>query len=183
MRACDSVAPRVPARRLLRRHSTCRAHGQMPPFNSAIPADCIERNFVGGRTRPASHACTCPQPYAYAHTRVPVVKDFIVMNLIFIQTVLAVLPRALFLPFSPPPSFHPSLSHSSFSLSPSLVLFASPSLPRTFSSTSFSSTAGNTRRTERYVPMQTWFAGYLEWNKGGELSSTAPYPGWLSVIQ
>lgn len=157
----------------------------MSPFNSAIPADCIERNFVGGRTRPAGHACTCPQPYAYAHTRVPVVKDFIVMNLIFIQTVLAVLPRTLFLPFSPPPSFHPSLSFSFsppfLSLSSSLVLFASPSLPRTFSSSS--SSTGNTRRTERYVPMQTWFAGYLEWNKGGELSSTAPYPGWLSVIQ
>lgn len=43
--------------------------------------------------------------------------------------------------------------------------------------------SNNTRRTECYVPMQTWFAGYLERNRGGEHSNTAPYPGWLSVIQ
>lgn len=120
---------------------------------------------------PRGHAYTCPQPYAYARTRVLVVKDFIVMNLIFIQTVLAVLPRTLFLPFS-----------LCIPLSLSFPLPSLLSLAPSFSS-SPSSTTGNTRRTERYVPMQTWFAGYLEWNKGGELSSTAPYPGWLSVIQ
>lgn len=50
----------------------------------------------------------------------------------------------------------------------SLFLSLFLSLSFLFLSTCFS----NTRRTERYVPMQTWFAGYLERNKGGELSST-----------
>lgn len=44
--------------------------------------------------------------------------------------------------------------------------------PGLFLSLSLSTCPGNTRRTKRYVPMQTWFAGYLERNKGGELSST-----------
>lgn len=93
----------------------------------------------------------CMRCRVYAYSRVPVVKDFIVMNLIFIQTVLVVL--------------------SLFSSFPSVLALFLSSCP------------SNTRRTECYVPMQTWFAGYLERNKGGEHSSTAPYPGWLSVIQ
>jgi len=108
------------------------------------PVDCIEPNFVGGRTSGRRYACIVP----YMRTLVSVVKDFIVMNLIFIQTVLPVLSLSL--------SFARSLSLSSC----------------------FSNT-----RTECYVPMQTWFAGYLERNKGSEHFSKAPYLGWLSVIQ
>lgn len=68
-------------------------------------------------------------------------------------------------------NFHTNSSGRSFSLDPS-----HPPPP-------LSLCPSYTRRTECYVPMQTWFAGYLERNKGGEHSSTAPYPGWLSVIQ
>jgi len=68
-------------------------------------------------------------------------------------------------------NFHTNSSDRSLFLSLSL---SPPSL---------SSYPSNTRQTECYVPMQTWFAGYLERNKGGEHSNTAPYLNWLSVIQ
>lgn len=74
----------------------------------------------------------CTYTVAYARTRVPVVKDFIVMNLIFIQTVPAVLflfhsPLSLFVSLSLPlplPSFplSPVLLAFSLSLSPSFIL-------------------------------------------------------------
>jgi len=109
----------------------------------------IALNRISPANAPGIAACA-----AY---RVTVVKDFIVMNLIFIQTVPAACSLSLSLPLPLPLPLSLSLSVSV--------------------SVSVSSCPGDTRRTERYVPMQTWFAGYLERNKGGELSSAAPYPG------
>lgn len=111
-----------------------------------VPVECRWRSQEPGihlarrLTRSLARASTCT-----ALLRVWIAKDFIVMNLIFVQTA----------PFHRPPP-------------------TAPTPP------------AGTRRTERYVPMQTCCTEYLEGgSKGGSSarSSAVLCPGWLPVIQ